>query len=141
MSVQVEEQQGDVVSVRVTGRVTSDEWEAAQKTIAGYLKSKSTKTSLLVDGRAFEGWEPGSWEDLWFQREHDEQLHRIAIVVTDQWADRAMLFAGKGLRKVDIKVFSPQELEQARTWTAATHARRIIILMRARPRSSGAVDD
>ncbi len=117
MSVCIENQESDVLVVKMAGRISASEWEKAQKEVSALLKSKpQVKVSLLVDGSRFDGWNEGMWGDLWFQEEHDAQIRRMAIVVEKQWESRAMLFAGKPFRKIDIKVFAPSEVAAARDW-------------------------
>jgi hypothetical protein len=53
------------------------------------------------------------------QFELDQYAKRIAIVGERRWKDLALVFAGKGVRRVDIEYFMPPELEKARAWLAA----------------------
>jgi hypothetical protein len=40
----------------------------------------------------------------------------MAIVADEKWQDRALPFAGKGLRRIDIDVFPPRQMSDARNW-------------------------
>jgi hypothetical protein len=43
----------------------------------------------------------------------------ITIVGARKWADLALMFTAKGLRKFPIEYFEPAQLAQARAWLAA----------------------
>ena len=51
------------------------------------------------------------------------QIDRIAIVADRVWEDLALMFAGQGLRRVDVQFFGPSSEKQARQWLAAREAR------------------
>ena len=46
-------------------------------------------------------------------------MDKIAIVGDQKWEDMALLFTGKGIRRVPIEYFPPADLVKARTWLAA----------------------
>ena len=115
MSITIEREAADLITVRVSGKLSSSEWLTMQQDVAGRLRSDQLTSFLIVlDG--FEGWERGNWEDMSFQLEHDKQIARMGIVADKKWKDEALLFAGKGFRKFDIRYFEPGELAQARAW-------------------------
>lgn len=115
MAVNLDNEAPRVVKVEVTGRVTSQAWHEALENVAKLLKPEQ-RTSILLSAKGFEGWEPGDWDDLSFQRENDARIARIAIVADRKWEEQMLMFAGKGLRKVDIKFFEPAETPKAREW-------------------------
>jgi hypothetical protein len=43
----------------------------------------------------------------------------MAIVADAKWEDQALMFAGKGLRKIEIEFFTPAEMGRARQWLTA----------------------
>ena len=118
MDVSVENEALGVVKVHVAGRVTSQAWHAALENVAKLLKPDQ-RTSILLAAEGFEGWEPGNWDDLSFQRENDARITRIAIVAEKRWEEQMLMFAGQGLRKVDIKFFEPLEAARARDWVSS----------------------
>jgi hypothetical protein len=74
----------------------------------------------LILAEKFEGWEKaGDWGDLSAQTQLDEQIERIAIVGEKPWEDVALLFTGKGIRKVEIEYFAPMEVSRARSWLSS----------------------
>ena len=118
MSVSVARESPKVVKVQVAGRLKFPEWQAALREVAKML-THETRTSILLDAEQFDGWEPGNWDDLSFRREQDAQIARLAIVSEPEWEDRMLMFAGKGLRRMDIEFFTPDEMERARQWVGA----------------------
>ena len=119
MPVSVEQESPRVIEVQLAGRLTSQEWHATLKDVAKLLRPEEP-ASILLAAQGFEGWEPGNWDDLSFQREHDQHIARIAIVADEKWKDQVLMFAGQGLRKVDIQFFTPSETAQARQWVSSS---------------------
>jgi hypothetical protein len=119
MQVSVEQESPRVIAVELAGRLTSQEWHATLKDVAKLLRPEE-RASILLAAQGFEGWEPGDWDDLSFQRENDERIARIAIVADQKWKDQVLMFAGQGLRKVDIRFFTPPETAQARQWVSSS---------------------
>jgi hypothetical protein len=115
MQVSLERESPRVIKVRLSGRVDSRQWRAALDDVVELLETGGP-ASILVAADGFEGWEPGNWEDLSFQRAYDPQIRRMAIVADKEWEDRALMFSGKGLRKVDIEFFTTPQMPQAMNW-------------------------
>jgi hypothetical protein len=118
----VEQESPGLVKVIFTGRVGPKEWRAALGETAGLLP-EGRRTSVLVSADGFEGWGAGDWDDsafLSFQRDYDPRIGRMAIVADKKWEDQALMFAGKGLRKIEIEFFTPGEIEWARQWLRST---------------------
>ena len=65
----------------------------------------------------FQGWDKGDWSDISFQTEYDRYIEKMAVVGEKKWADLAMMFIGKGLRRVQIEFFADEEM--ARTWVVS----------------------
>ena len=105
-----------LVHVRLSGRVTAREWDAALGEAATFL-APDEQTAILVTAESFEGWEQGGgWEDLSFRRLFDERVSRMAIVADRRWEGEALMFVGKGLRRFDVDFFGPEEVGRARAW-------------------------
>ena len=118
MQVSVEQESPRVIEVQLAGRLTSQQWHATLNDVAKLLRPEE-RASILLAAQGFEGWEPGNWDDLSFQRDHDQHVARIAIVADEKWKDQVLMFAGQGLRKVDIRFFTPPETAQARQWVSS----------------------
>jgi len=104
--------------LRISGRLKRSEFGAEQEALAAHIDTGS-KPRLLVLLENFEGWEHGAdWNDLDFLFLHADKISRIAIVAEPRWETLALAFAGAGVRRAPVKFFSPDELEQARSWLA-----------------------
>jgi hypothetical protein len=114
----VKQESPGLVAVNLTGRIGPKEWGAALHELAAHLPA-GRRSSILVSGDDFEGWGTGEWDDFDFRHEYDPRIGRIAIVADKRWEDQALMFAGKGLRKVEIEFFTPGEMDRARQWLAA----------------------
>ena len=104
-----------LISARLSGRLSSRQWQAALREVAKLLRTDE-RASLLVVAEEFEGWGPGEWDDMSFQRAHDKQIDRMAIVADRKWEDMGLMFSGKGLRAIEIEFFTPAEMSRARQW-------------------------
>ena len=118
MRVSVKQEPGALITVELAGRLESRAWQAALKEVSKLLTS-GQRAPILLLAEGFEGWEPGGWDDLSFQRDHDAHIARIAIVADLKWKDRVLMFTGQGLRDVDIRFFEPVEQGEARRWLNA----------------------
>ncbi len=108
-----------VLTFKITGRLTQSEFAASQKR-AGEIIRQNGKVRFLVLIEDFGGMEStGDWGDISFQMEFDSFIEKIAIVGDPKWSDLALLFTGKGVRRVPIEYFPPADLPKARTWLAA----------------------
>ncbi len=108
-----------VLTIKITGKLRQSELAAAQKNAAEILRKRGDSRVLIL-AEKFEGWEKGGdWGDLSAQTQLDEQIERIAIVGEKRWEDVALLFTGKGIRKVEIEYFAPMEVSRARSWLSS----------------------
>ena len=115
MSISVNLEPSDLLTVHLTGKVSAQEFHAAQQEASGLLKPV-VSVSVIAFLERFEGWGAGDWNDSSIQFQHDTQIKRMAIVGDRKREDAVMLFVGKGLRHFDIEYFEPAQVEQARQW-------------------------
>lgn len=109
---------GNLISVRITGELKKAELDQMQTTTAEFMR-KEGKIRMLVSLHNFLGWEKGAeWEDISFQSKHDGDIEKIAIVGDEKWMNLALAFSGKPFRPVEIKYFTPSQLELVRAWIA-----------------------
>jgi len=119
MSAEIVDISDRILTFRITGQLTHSEFVAAQK-IAADLIQKQGKARLLVLVENFAGIEKaGNWGDISFQADNDPFIEKIAIVGEKKWEDLALLFTGKGVRRVAIAYFLPADLVNARAWLNA----------------------
>jgi hypothetical protein len=107
----------NTLTIKIRGKLAQTELAAVQKDAAGSLQ-KGSKKHLLVIADGFQGWEKGDWGDLSVQAALDPYIDRMAIVGDPKWKDLALVFVGKGIRRIQIEYFSPTELADARAWLA-----------------------
>jgi len=115
-----------ILTVRVSDRLTGEQWQAAQRAAADRLKEWSADIRVLVIVEAdFAGWDrrAGAWDESPFQSRFDRQTARMAIVGQKKWEDLVLMFVGKGLRRVEIEYFQPADVAGARQWLIAAAAR------------------
>lgn len=117
MSAEIIENRGDTLTFKISGRLAQSELVEAQKSAAEILQ-KEGKKRLLVIADHFEGWGKGDWADLSGQMAMDPYIDRMAIVGEKKWENLALLFTGKGIRRVPIEYFGPAELDKAQAWLA-----------------------
>jgi hypothetical protein len=120
MSAEIVDNTAGVLTIQISGKLRQPELAAAQKAAAESLQ-KQGASRLLVLAQNFQGWEKrGDWGDLSGQMQLDAQIDRMAIVGDKRWEDLALVFAGKGIRRVVIEYFLPSESSKARSWLAGT---------------------
>jgi hypothetical protein len=119
MSAEIVDASEGVLTIKISGKLRQSELAAAQKTAAETFQKRGG-SRLLILAERFEGWEKGGdWGDLSGQAQLDAQIERLAIVAEKRWEDMALMFAGKGIRHIDIEYFPPTELSKARAWLAS----------------------
>jgi hypothetical protein len=109
---------GRVLTLRVSGWLTPAELAASQKA-AGQVIEQLGKVRLLILVEDFKGTAKGDWNDLSFQMQYDPVIEKIGVVCDPQWENTALMFTGKGIRRVAIEIFRPADLERAKAWVNA----------------------
>jgi hypothetical protein len=117
MSAEIVNISPNILTLKVSGKLTQSEFAAAQYQAADILR-KGGKKHMLVIAHDFHGWGKGDWGDLSGQAALDPFIDRIAIVCERKWKDEVLLFAGKGIRRVAIEYFPPADLANAQAWLA-----------------------
>jgi hypothetical protein len=119
MGMSIESFEDGVLTAKVSGQLTPSEWQAAQAAAVARMRGSPGKVAVLVVAEQFAGWSRGRWDDSPFQPRFNEQVDRMAIVGEPQWADLALMFAGKGLRRMEIEYFPTDDAAKARDWLGA----------------------
>lgn len=120
MSAELVDVSGQVLTIKVSGLLTQPQLAASQWAAGEAIDKLGGKARLLVLIEDFAGVaKEGDWGDVSFQMQYDDALERIAIVSAPQWRQASLLFTGEGIRKVNIKHFLPEEMDQARAWAAS----------------------
>jgi hypothetical protein len=48
--------------------------------------------------------------------EHYFDIQKIAVVTSEEWKDKMLIFLGAGIRKASVEIFPIGEEEKARDW-------------------------
>ncbi len=116
MGVTIQQEEGNLSVVRVTGLLRKSEMDAALSTEARKW-GPATRIKVLVMVEHFEGFERGAdWGDISFLVKHDHQIDKIAIVADPKWEVETSTFAGAGFRRGEVRFFPLNQLAQARAW-------------------------
>lgn len=119
MSAEIIDYSNGVLTGRFSGTLKYSEFMATQKR-AGELIREHGKIRLLTLLEDFQGTEKeGNWGDMSFQMEFDDNIEKIAIVGDKKLKETALMFTGKGVRRMPIEFFETAELEKAKAWISA----------------------
>ena len=116
MGVTIQQEEGNLRVLRITGLLRKSEMDAALAAEARKW-GPGARIKALVLAEDFEGFERGAdWGDITFLVKHDHQIDRIAIVADPKWEVETLTFAGAGFRQGQVKFFPLNQVAQARTW-------------------------
>jgi len=116
MGVAIQQEEGNLRVVRITGLLRKSEMDAALAAEARKW-DPATRLKVLVMVEDFKGFERGAdWGDISFLVKHDQQIEKIAIVADPKWEVETLSFAGAGFRQGQVKFFLLSQLAQARAW-------------------------
>ncbi|NLH71684.1 MAG: STAS/SEC14 domain-containing protein [Verrucomicrobia bacterium] len=119
MSAEIVDRTEGVLTVKITGKLTQPELAAVQKQ-AGEILKQQGRGRILVLIENFTGTvKAGDWGDISFQAQYDRLIEKIAFVGEKKWEDIVLLFTGKGVRRVPIEYFKPDDLTKAKAWLTA----------------------
>jgi hypothetical protein len=119
MPLQIKYEPNDICVLRISGILKRSEFGAEEKTLARHIDTGLKPCLLVILEANFEGWERGAdWNDLDFYISHGRKISKIGIVAEPRWETLALAFAGAGVRGTPVKFFSPNKLDQARSWLA-----------------------
>jgi SpoIIAA-like len=118
MAVELEHQSGSkVVTVRVTGKLTKDDYDHFIPRVEELIKTDG-KLRMLVEMHDFHGWDAGAlWEDVKFDLKHFSDIERLAIVGETKWQKGMAAFC-RPFTTAAVKYFDHGHLADARHWTA-----------------------
>ncbi len=116
MGATIEQEEGNLRVLRITGLLRKSEFDAA---LAGGASQwgPTTHIKVLVIVKDFNGWEHGAnWGDMTFFETHGDQIDKIAIVAAPQLETDLLMFAGAGFRRAPVKFFPESQVARARGW-------------------------
>src|SRR3974390_686951 len=107
MPINVQRESSNIYRMQISGVLRKSELDKVQALAAEEI-TRSGGIRLLFVLDQFQGWEKGAdWSDLSFYLEHGDDIEKIAIVCDEKFRDGAMAFAGAGMRKGEVRYFSP----------------------------------
>lgn len=116
MAVALHEQEGGkILSVRLTGKLTKEDYEKFVPAVERLIQSHG-KLRLLVDMHDFHGWTAGAlWEDIQFDLRHFRDIERLALVGEKAWEHGMAVFC-KPFTTALIRYFDRSEADKAQVW-------------------------
>ena len=116
MSIEVKEQDsGKVLDVKVTGRLTKDDYEHFVPEVERLI-GKHGKLRVLFDMHEFHGWSAGAlWEDIKFDIKHLHDIDRLALVGERKWEAGMAIFC-QPFTTATIRYFDRAQADEARRW-------------------------
>ncbi|MFW6169312.1 MAG: STAS/SEC14 domain-containing protein [Planctomycetota bacterium] len=116
MSVKIQrEAEGKVVHVRVSGKLTAEDYEQFLPAIEKLIIEHG-KVRILLEMVDFHGWETAAlWEDLKFDFKHFKDIERLDMVGDKAWQE-GMSFFCKPFTMAKVRYYGQHELDRARQW-------------------------
>lgn len=114
----------DTLGFRLSGRLTRDEYFEILDPVRAQLE-RGEKVSFLVETAPdFDGLDMAAlWQDAKsapsLGLKYRSSWERMAVVTDKDWMRNAIAVAG-WLMPGEIRVFEPQELDQAKAWTGGS---------------------
>ena len=119
MSIEIIDVSAGVLTFKVTGRLNQAEFAASQKRAGEIIQQQGKVRFLVLVENLTSIDKAGDWGNVSFQADHDPFIEKIAIIGDKKWEDVALMFTGKGIRRVPIEYFLPADLVNAKAWLAA----------------------
>jgi len=109
----------NVIIVNATGKITDDDYEdTLVPAIEAKLKEYDKIRLLYLLGEAYGGFEADAmWEDTKIGMKHLTDYEKIGLVTDEKWIRRSVKAFGF-LMPGEVKLFSNDQLEEAKMWIA-----------------------
>jgi len=111
------DQINNIAVLEPDGPLSKQDFVHAAEVIDPYIEKTNRFNGLLIHTKSFPGWESfaGLFSHLNFVREHHKKVSRIALS-TDSVVGKFAETIASHFVNAEIKLFSYQELEQAKDW-------------------------
>jgi hypothetical protein len=118
LSVEIDEVNG-IAILEPDGPLSKEDFIHAAKLIDPYIEKAARFSGLLIHTKSFPGWESfaGLSSHLKFVQEHHKKVSRVALS-TDSVAGNFAETIASHFISAEIKLFSYEDLEQAKDWVA-----------------------
>ncbi len=111
------QQQGNNLNVAVFGEFSLKDFQDFEAN-ALYTMQFQGPVNVLLDLRDMHGYTLDMvWEEVRFTREHGRQVHRVAVLTSDQWVAWSA-WVSRMFHEVDVQLF--EEAAPAEAWLAST---------------------
>lgn len=106
---------GKILSVKMSGKLTQEDYEVFVPEVESLIKSQG-KIRILLQMHDFHGWTVGAlWEDIKFDVKHFKDIERLAMVGDRKWEAGMAAFC-KPFTTATVRYFDESEVESARKW-------------------------
>lgn len=107
--------EGNVLEVRVTGKLTHEFYEALGPAVEQQIQQHG-KLRILFEMHDFHGWTAGAlWDDVKFDFKHWKDIERLAIVGESKWEQSMATFC-KPFTTAKVHYFDQSQAAAARAW-------------------------
>lgn len=119
LAVEIDEFNG-IAILEPDGPLSKEDFIHAAKLIDPYIEKAARFSGLLIHTKSFPGWESfaGLSSHLKFVQEHHKKVSRVALSTDSVVGNFAEAIASHFV-SAEIKLFSYEELEQAKDWVAS----------------------
>jgi hypothetical protein len=119
MAVEIHEKvDGKVLLVRVTGKLTKEDYEQFVPEVERQIE-RHGKVRVLFDMHDFHGWTAGAlWQDIKFDLKHFRDIERLAIIGEKAW-ERGMAAFCRPFTTAQIRYFDRSAGDEAESWIQA----------------------
>ena len=110
-----ETEKDKIIEITVTGKLTKEDYQHFLPRLEKDIQENG-KVRILFQMHDFHGWKASAlWEDIKFDMKHFSDIERLAMVGDKQWEKGMSVFC-KPFTTAKIRFFSPDQIEQAKTW-------------------------
>jgi hypothetical protein len=116
---EITKEEGNLVRVDVSGKLSQADYDELIPSWKATIE-RHGKMRLLFVMKDFHGWETGAaWDDFRFDREHGQEVERIAMVGEKKWQEWISklggLFAG-----TEVRYFEHGQIDEAKRWVGSS---------------------
>jgi hypothetical protein len=109
------EPKGKILSVKLSGKLSKEDYEKFVPEVESLIKSQG-KIRILLQMHDFHGWTVGAlWEDIKFDMKHFKDIEKLAMVGDRKWEAGMAAFC-KPFTSATVRYFDESEIDAARKW-------------------------
>ena len=110
-----QEQDGKIVTIQATGKLTKQDYEQFVPQVEQSIKTFG-KIRMVFTMKDFHGWEAAAlWQDLKFDIKHFRHIERLAMVGEKRWEKGMSVFC-KPFTSAKIRYFDTADSDEACAW-------------------------